>query len=48
VPELWKTPRTRARFPQARWTRPDRAPTRSTRHPCFFSCQEEDEPDRIP
>ena len=28
VPELWKTHGTR--FPQARWTRTDRAPTRST------------------
>ena len=29
VPELWKTHRTR--FPHARWTRTERAPTRSTR-----------------
>ena len=34
VPGLWKTPRTR--FPQARWTRTERAPTRSTRRNDFF------------
>jgi hypothetical protein len=38
VPELWKTQETR--FPQARWTRTERAPTRSTGIALFLNEQE--------